>query len=96
MWTASIASPALCCIPYSNGVTYLHVNRAPNMVKRSQPRKNNVSFVPQLSPRIWSKLRLYGVIEINALRNIFRNEERYLRYGCERAVSSIISSSQNW
>lgn len=60
---------------YINDARFLSKDRITNVVKISQPRQNNVSFVRMLSPGNHSDVRLLGIKGLRALKNI-NTEER--------------------
>lgn len=68
---------------YMNDAIYLSADKTTDVAKRSHSRQNNVSVVYILSPENRSELQLFGIIAIEAMKNIDRGEEIFASYGNE-------------
>lgn len=64
------------------------------MVKRSYPRRNNVSFVQMLSLANRLELKLFRHIAIKAMKNIGRGEKFYVSYDREYTFANVRSSTE--
>lgn len=87
--------PALICdMRYTNAASYLSRDITTDLVKRSHQKKNNVSFVQMLSPENRSTLKLFYLIAIEALKNIYRGVELYASYGRQYIFPNNRSSTE--
>lgn len=79
-WNVSVHSGRMRYI--KDGRYYLE-DYITDMMKRSYPRHKNISFIQVMSTGNRSDLKLFGIIAINAMKNIDREEDLYVRYGSE-------------
>lgn len=66
---------------------YFSQNKVGEIQIRTQPRKNNVSFMQMSSSGSASELKEYRMIAIEAMQNIDLGEEFYIDYGSEYSSS---------
>lgn len=65
------------------------------MVRNSQARQKNVSFVQMRSLGSRSEMKLYGLVVDKALQTIDTDTEQYLRYGKKNMFANVACGSQS-
>lgn len=93
--TAWIVPVPFCRMCHSNDTGYLSKYKTQDIVRRSRPRLNNVSFVQMMSLVNRSKLKLCCIIAFNTLRNTHRSEEHFPIYCSDYKFSNVGSRSRS-
>lgn len=72
-WTTWIAFAQLCCMQYRNDVRYYFGRKYTDIVRRPDPRQNNVSVVQIICPGSRSELRLFGTEQLTLCALLIEN-----------------------
>lgn len=81
--SARIVPVRLCCMQSITDRCYLPGDKSTEVQRRTQPRKNSVTFVQISSPDSASELKNNWVIAVKTHRNIDTGEKLYLKHGSE-------------
>lgn len=77
---ARIVLACFCCMCFINDSRYLPRDNSIEILRRTQPRGNTVSFVYMSSPDSASEQKNYPKLAVKALRNIYIEEVWYIDY----------------